>query len=109
MSETCMGRRQALATLVAAASAALLAPALANAADELPHLEESDPTANALGYKHDTTQVDAAARPTHKPDQKCSNCNLVQGADGDAWRPCGLFPGKAVNANGWCAAWVLKQ
>lgn len=109
MNEICKGRRQTLATLVAGAAAVLLAPSLAQAADELPHLEESDPTANALGYHHDTAKVDAAKRPTHKPEQNCANCNLVQGTAGDAWRPCGLFPGKAVNANGWCAAWVAKQ
>ena len=31
----------------------------------------------------------------------------AQAAEGE-WRPCSLFPGKAVNANGWCASWTLK-
>lgn len=77
-------------------------------AAELPHLDEADPTAAALGYKHDTTKVDAAKYPNHKPTQICNGCTLVQGADTDAWRPCGIFPGKAVAAKGWCAAFAAK-
>ena len=29
-------------------------------------------------------------------------------ADGDAWRPCQIFPGKLVNAKGWCSVWAPK-
>ena len=67
----------------------------------LPELAETEPTAAALGYKADTTKVDAAKYP--------NNCNLVQGKDGDALRPCSIFPGKGVNAKGWCAAYVPKK
>jgi hypothetical protein len=74
----------------------------------LPELVETDPTAAALGYKSDSTTVDAAKYPNHKPEQACAGCNLVQGAAGDALRPCAIFPGKAVNAKGWCAAFVPK-
>ena len=28
--------------------------------------------------------------------------------DGAEWRPCSLFPGKSVAADGWCSAWVKK-
>ena len=97
-----------------ASGAALAAPmglALVSArvqAAELPHLDEADPTASALGYKHDASKVDAAKYPAHKPTQVCSGCSLVQGAAADAWRPCGIFPGKAVNAKGWCAAFAAK-
>lgn len=100
-------RRKALVMMLGAAAGATLGmPALAQ---DLPHLEETDPTGAALGYKHDTTKVDAAKYPAHKAEQKCSNCNLIQGKDGDAWRPCAIFPGKAVNADGWCAAYVVKK
>ena len=74
----------------------------------LPELTEADPTAAALGYKSDSSKVDAAKYPNHKPDQACAKCNLVQGKDGDALRPCSIFPGKAVNPKGWCAAFVPK-
>jgi len=78
------------------------------AAAELPHLEETDPTAAALGYRHDSTKVDAAKYPAHKPAQVCAGCSLVQGTPAEAWRPCGIFPGKAVNAKGWCAAFAAR-
>ncbi|WP_415233103.1 high-potential iron-sulfur protein [Rheinheimera aquimaris] len=33
---------------------------------------------------------------------------MAQGSAGDAWRPCGIFPGKLVSSEGWCAAWAKK-
>jgi anaerobic selenocysteine-containing dehydrogenase len=62
------------------------------------HVSTDDPTAQALKYTHEST-VEGA---------HCSGCMYVQGEDGAAWRPCALFPGKMVNANGWCSAWVKK-
>ncbi|WP_333607156.1 high-potential iron-sulfur protein [Arsukibacterium sp.] len=53
----------------------------------------------------------AAMRYTHKSEvegQNCGNCNLIQGEDGQEWRPCAIFPGKLVANEGWCAAWVKK-
>jgi len=80
-------------------------------AQDLPHVDEAaDPTAIALKYKHDAAQADraAAARPGKPPEeQHCANCQFIQ-ADSGEWRPCQLFPGKAVNENGWCASWTLK-
>jgi hypothetical protein len=108
MNEIKSSRRQFLALGVTAVAAAAVAPQLAQAQAALPHLEETDPTGAALGYKHDSATVDAAKYPNHKPTQNCANCKLVQGADGDAWRPCSIFPGKAVNAKGWCAAYAAK-
>jgi hypothetical protein len=69
---------------------------------------ESDPQAAALGYKEDTTKVDAKKYPKHDPSQKCSTCQLYQGKAGDATGPCPLFAGKVVAANGWCSAWAKK-
>jgi hypothetical protein len=71
-------------------------------AGDLPHLGEDDPTAKALSYVNDAT---TATGGTRKDGQFCKNCNLIQGSEG-AWRPCSIFPGKAVNENGWCKAWV---
>ncbi|MDZ4814216.1 MAG: high-potential iron-sulfur protein [Pseudomonadota bacterium] len=105
-----ISRRHFLAT----SGAALLAPmslALVSArvqAAELPHLDEADATAAALGYRHDSTKVVAAKYPAHKPTQLCSGCTLVQGAATDVWRGCGIFPGKSVNTKGWCAAFAAK-
>jgi hypothetical protein len=61
-------------------------------------LSADDATAKALNYKPAST-VEGAM---------CSNCMYVQGKDGDQYRPCNIFPGKLVNADGWCSAWVKK-
>ena len=97
----------AVAGVGVAAGVALTGTAFAQGA--MPELGEAEPTAAALGYKADTSKVDAAKYPNHKPEQACANCNLVQGKDGDALRPCAIFPGKSVNAKGWCAAYVPKK
>ena len=71
-------------------------------------VEETDPQAVALGYKHDTTKVDAKKYPNHTAAQQCSNCQLVQGKAADAWGGCAIFGGKLVAGQGWCSAWVKK-
>lgn len=85
------------------------APAATSAPEgAMPRLEESDTTAVALGYRHDAALVDAAKSPTYKAGQACNNCLQYQGAAGDAWGGCGLFPGKLVNASGWCRGYVAR-
>ena len=71
-------------------------------------LEETDPQALALGYKRDTTKVDAAKFPKHANTQTCGTCQLYQGKGKDPFGPCSLFAGKQVAAGGWCSAWVKK-
>ncbi len=61
-------------------------------------LSEDDPTAVALKYVHES-KVEGSY---------CKNCMYIQGEDGADWRPCGIFPGKVVSANGWCSAWLKK-
>jgi hypothetical protein len=68
-------------------------------------LAEDDPAAKALNYHIDATQApsaDKAETPAQK--QFCYNCGYIQADDGE-WRPCQIFPSRAVNANGWCSAW----
>jgi hypothetical protein len=110
MSESNTSRRRFIKIAVlGAASAPMLGGLLAQpAAANLPALAEADPTAAALGYHEDTAKVDAAKYPNHKADQACSGCNLAQAAQADGRLPCSIFPGKSVNAKGWCAAWVKK-
>ena len=74
----------------------------------LPQLDEKDPTAQALGYKHDATKVDKKKFAQHQAGQTCSNCKLFQGKPADAWAPCQIFAGKQVNGKGWCSAYVKK-
>ena len=71
-------------------------------AGDLPQLSEDDTQAKALKYVHDASKV---TDPKRTDNQFCKNCNLIQATEGE-WRPCSIFPGKAVNENGWCAAWV---
>lgn len=90
------------------AAAALLRPGRATAADP-GQLDEADPAAVALGYKKDTTQVDAARFPQHKPAQICGDCRYYQGKAGSEWGPCTIFTGKgSVHSKGWCAAYAAR-
>lgn len=61
-------------------------------------LDLDNPSAKALKYVH-KSEVEG---------QICDNCMHIKGADGEAWRPCALFPGKLVAAEGWCAGWMKK-
>jgi hypothetical protein len=95
-----------LGTLAAVPVANLLARRAA--AQELPHLTEDDPSAKALMYHNDAKmamRVDKAGVPA--AEQFCHNCMFLQPGDGD-WRPCQLFPGKAVHVDGWCLTWTPK-
>jgi hypothetical protein len=110
-----MSRRDAVKTLCAGLVAVpvmnLVATAAAYAQD-LPHVDPAtDPMAQALKYVHDATTADraAAARPGLDPsEQHCGNCNFQMPKSEAEWVPCSLFPGKAVNTNGWCASWTLR-
>ncbi len=73
-----------------------------------PKLEEGDAQAVALGYKQDTTVVDAKKYPNHTSTQSCANCQLFQGKAGDTSGGCALFGAKQVAAGGWCSAWNKK-
>lgn len=79
-------------------------------AQDLPKLDENDPAAKALLYVHDAAKVDKAnpMAARFEQGQDCANCAQIQGADGAEWRPCGIFPGKLVAANGWCSVWAPK-
>jgi High potential iron-sulfur protein len=96
----------ALVGLTALPAAGLLRRAQAQ--ENLPHLDEKDPLAVAMSYVHDVKKVDPKKDPQYKPGSHCANCIHVSGKEGEEWRPCNIFPGKAVNANGWCKVWALK-
>jgi hypothetical protein len=98
--------KNALTGLVALPAAGLVRDAAAQAA--MPKLDEKDTLAVAMGYVHDAKKVDANKVPQFKPNSKCSNCMQIQGKDGEQWRPCTIFPGKLVAADGWCKVWVQK-
>ncbi|MBD8871673.1 high-potential iron-sulfur protein [Rhodanobacter sp. DHB23] len=95
--------RRRFLKLAAGTTAAVVAmgglPRLARAAD-LPHVDDSDPTAKALGYVEDAGK---SSNPKHKAGDTCANCQFYSGGP-TGYGPCALFPGKAVNAKGWCVS-----
>jgi hypothetical protein len=98
-------RRTFLITSIGAVSAlALSREALADA----PKVAESDPTAQALGYKMDATQVDKAKYAKYTSGEACGNCSFYQGKPTDAFAPCPMFAGKQVSVKGWCSAYNKK-
>ena len=88
-----------------AGAATALSVSAAHAQSGGPKLAETDPQAVALGYKEDTTKVDAKKYAQHTADQKCSNCQFWQGAATDAWAGCSMFGRKQIAATGWCVAY----
>ncbi len=100
------------AFVAAPVAASLLAARTAAAQDAIPKVDETDPTAQALGFKADATKVDTAAFPKRAGEegakQFCRSCALYQGKEGDSSGPCAMFPGKAVANGGWCNAWAPK-
>ena len=103
-----IARRKFIQLSAVAAAGCFVAPARQSQAGELPRLSPDDAMAAAMKYTEDASTVDPATRNNPAEVQDCANCALVQGNDGDAWRPCQIFPGKAVAAAGWCSVWAPK-
>lgn len=103
-----IARRKFIQLSAVAAAGAFISPSREALAQDLPKLAEDDPMAQSMRYVHDASTVDPSTRANPAPDQTCANCALVQGNDGDAWRPCQIFPGKLVAAGGWCTVWAPK-
>ena len=75
-----------------------------------PKVNEKDSMAAALGYVSDAKHIDTKASPTYQAGSTCSNCSWYQGKAGDpAGGACTFFPGKNVDATGWCRMWNKKQ
>ena len=106
-----LSRRELLKT-AASAAAALGAVQLgwADETEKLPHLTDSNPAAASLEYTEDTNTVDARKFPKHTAAQRCANCRYFEIASvrSGPYAPCQLYPGNAVNINGWCAGYVAK-
>ena len=103
-----IARRQFMQLSAVAAAGLVVSPGRKADAQDMPRIEESDPVAQSLKYTHDASSVDPASRANPAAEQNCANCALIQGADGDEWRPCQIFPGKLVNNAGWCSVWAPK-
>jgi High potential iron-sulfur protein/TAT (twin-arginine translocation) pathway signal sequence len=100
-------RRRFLKVAAGTAAAAVVVgglPRFARAAD-LPPVTEADPTAKALAYVEDASK---STNAKYKAGDDCANCQFYTG--GPTGRgPCQLFPGKSVNAKGWCVSHTPKK
>lgn len=98
-------RRKFLYTLSAAT---LALTAVRTASAKAATVDESDPLAASLGYKHDATKVDSNKYPAYVAGRNCAGCLLYQARAADPWGACGAVGGKLVSAKGWCVAWAKK-
>lgn len=97
-------RRELLQVVLGAFLIPIASPVLkAEAAAELPQVPAADPVAQALKYVTDASKAADA-----KPGSKCASCALYQGGTA-AQGGCPLFPGKAVEAAGWCISWTARK
>ncbi len=103
-----IARRTFIQLSAVAAAGCFIQPGREARASDLPKLAVDDPMAKAMKYTEDASSVDPASRNNPAPEQNCANCALIQGNDGDEWRPCQIFPGKSVAAAGWCSVWAPK-
>ena len=88
------------------AGVALSAAFMRQAAAALPHLNAAtNATAKALHYTDNAKQ----AVVQHPPMEHCMMCQHYKGHMGEAWGPCEIFPGYAVNARGWCSAYKARM
>ena len=102
-------RRRMLIGTAAATAAAMTAYARSAVAQPAQRLDEKDPQAQALGYKHDASKVEKEKFKNYQAGQTCANCQLYQGKAKEEWGGCQIFPGKQVNAKGWCSAYQVKK
>lgn len=102
-STTRLTRRAILLVPAAAPGAWLVAT---EAAASLKKVDESEPKATAIGYRHDSAKVDRARYPKHQLDQRCHNC-LAWGPEkpGDEWGECDLMSDRLVHRDGWCSSY----
>jgi hypothetical protein len=103
-----IARRQFIQLSAVAAAGCFIRPGNPAEAQDLAQISEDDPMAKSLKYTHDASSVDASTRPNPAENQTCANCALIQGDEGEEWRPCQIFPGKLINSNGWCSVWAPK-
>jgi len=99
-------RRRFVVSTGGAIGAAALAGVLSRTAQaaDLPHVVPTDGPATALAYTEDAT---TSKNAKYVAGSACLTCNFYQARGTTAaYGPCLLFPGKAVNAKGWCMSYV---
>lgn len=97
-------RRQFLKTAIVAGAAVMAGSVVRPLFADEPHLTVADPTAKAMDYVEDAT---TSKNTLYKPGSICANCQLYSGS-ATGYGNCQLFPGKLVNARGWCTSYTRK-
>lgn len=72
-------------------------------------VEESEPKAASLGYRHDSSQVDKKRFPKHGAGERCTGCMAWLGKPSDAWAECDLMADRLVSGTGWCSSYVKTK
>lgn len=103
-----MNRRRLLGQGAAAIPLLTLGVPRTWAAEALPKVEESHPTAKALSYVHDAS-TSPKRTSNAQQTQFCDNCiHYAASDDVPDWGTCAVLPGFLVAAKGWCMVWVVK-
>lgn len=102
-------RRRGLLKACALGGVLLALGGRARAQENKPRLDEKEPQALQLGYRHNATEVDKKKFPGYKPGEVCGNCQFFQSkVASEEWAPCSMFPGRQVNVNGWCSSYMKR-
>jgi len=111
--EKMINRRNFLKLGITAGGGALALSAIPIQLVAAEEVTESEPLAQAMGYKADATQVDTAKFPKRAGEagasQFCHNCALFAGSADAEVAPCSIFQNRPVRGAGWCNAWVAKS
>ncbi len=97
-------RRQFLKTAVVAGAAVITGGVVRQLFAAEPQLTDADSTAKAMDYVEDGT---TSKNALYKPGSVCANCQLYTGG-ATGYGNCQLFPGRLVNAKGWCTSYTRK-
>ena len=82
----------------------------AYAQSTLKKVEETEPKATAIGYRHDSAKVDKARYPKHDVAHRCYNClAFAPDKPADEWGECDLMSDRLVHRNGWCSSYKKKK
>ena len=104
MSDHCDKSRRRFVKLSAIGIA--VTPLVGHVALAAERLEEDDPVARALFYRHHYSDVD---HPLFQDGRYCYNCVLYAGPEEDEWAPCSAVGNKLVARLGWCSVWVPRS
>jgi hypothetical protein len=97
-----VNRRVLLLIPAAAGTAGLHRVALA----QLKKVDEAEPKATAIGYRHDSAKVDKARYSKHDVNHRCHNClAFAPDKPTDEWGECDLMSDRLVHRNGWCSSY----